>query len=45
MQDLAQNNYISGDTLTQLWNDMLFRYHTTSQRLPLQMVQGTFYSE
>lgn len=43
LYDLAQKKWVSENAATQLWPDLLFRYHTMVERKPLHMVQGEFY--
>ncbi|KAF3391940.1 hypothetical protein DPV78_010611 [Talaromyces pinophilus] len=43
MSDLSQRNYIHQTAPSQIWPNLLFIYHWSKERKPLQMVQGVFY--
>jgi len=42
ISDMAKKGWIATNSATVLWPNLLYRYHTTNERKPLQMVQGTF---
>ena len=42
LSDWCTRKWLEDNAARTLWPDLLYRYHTTNSRKPLQMVQGTF---